>query len=51
MLRDDALTWDMGYPRSVVRPDGKIVSIYYFTTAENKEQHIAATVFNPDAGT
>jgi hypothetical protein len=47
-LRNDARTWDIGYPRSVVRPDGKIVSVYYFTTDENPEQHIAATIWHPD---
>src|SRR5690606_30579058 len=29
ILRDDARTWDIGYCRSVVRPDGKIVTCYY----------------------
>lgn len=46
-LRCDALTWDMGYTRSVQRPDGKIVTIYYFTTEEKPEQHIAATIWDP----
>jgi len=46
-LRDDARTWDIGYTRSVQRPDGKLVTIYYFTTQENKEQHIAATIWDP----
>jgi hypothetical protein len=44
-LRDDGRTWDLGYPRSVVRPDGKIVSVYYYTTEELPEQHIAATIW------
>lgn len=48
LLRDDARTWDMGYTRSVQRSDGKIVTIYYYTTKEHKEQHIAATIWNPD---
>lgn len=48
VLRDDARTWDFGYPRSVVRPDGKVVSIYYYTTQEDREQHIAATIWDPD---
>ena len=47
MLRDDAATWDFGYPRSVVRPDGKVVNVYYYTTRERPEQHIAATIWNP----
>lgn len=48
VLRDDARTWDFGYPRSVVRPDGMIVSVYYYTTADLPEQHIAATIWHPD---
>jgi len=46
-LRDDAGTWDFGYPRSVVRPDGKVVTMYYFNTAQRPEQHIAATIWDP----
>lgn len=47
LLRSDAATWDFGYPRSVVRPDGKVVIVYYYTTAEHPEQHIAATIWDP----
>lgn len=47
VLRDDARTWDFGYPRAVVRPDGKVVVVYYYTTSELKEQHIAATIWDP----
>lgn len=47
-LRTDGRTWDIGYPRMVQRTDGKIVTLYYFTTATNPEQHIAATIWEPD---
>ncbi len=47
VLRDDAGTWDFGYPRSVVRPDGKVVTMYYYTTAQRPAQHIAATIWEP----
>jgi len=47
-LRDDGRTWDLGYPRTLQRPDGKIVTIYYYTTEANAEQHIAATIWDPD---
>jgi len=47
-LRDDGRTWDLGYTRTVQRPDGKIVTIYYYATEENPEQHIAATIWDPD---
>ena len=29
-LRDDGGGHDIGYVRSVVRPDGKVVTVYYF---------------------
>ena len=48
ILRDDGRTWDLGYPRMVQREDGKLVTIYYYTTHENPEQHIAATIWDPD---
>jgi len=46
ILREDGVTWDLGYPRSVVRPDGKIVTIYYFNALHRREQHIAATLWD-----
>jgi len=46
-LRDDGRTWDLGYTRTVVRPDGKLVTIYYYTTKEIPEQHISATIWDP----
>ncbi len=36
---------DLGYPRAFVRPDGKVVAVYYWATADRPEQHIAATIF------
>jgi len=47
ILRDDARVWDIGYLRSVVRQDGKVVSVYYFSTEERPERHIAATIWDP----
>ena len=47
ILRDGGLGWDMGYPRTVQRPDGKIVTMYYFYTESNPQQHIAATIWQP----
>ncbi len=49
VLRDDGATWDLGYPRSVQRRDGKVVTIYYYTTAAHPEQHIAATICDTHA--
>jgi hypothetical protein len=48
-LRDDSASWDMGYCRSVLRADGRIVTTYYYSTAERPEMHIAATIWTPDA--
>ena len=45
ILRDDAVIHDLGYPRIAVRPDGKCVAVYYFTTVDRPENHIEATVF------
>jgi hypothetical protein len=47
ILRDDGRNWDLGYPRMVQRLDGKLVTIYYYTTDHDPEQHIAATIWDP----
>ena len=48
ILRDDGGTWDLGYPRSVQRPDGKVVSVYYFNDVETGcERYIGATIWDP----
>jgi hypothetical protein len=59
---DDGATWgeelilrigggdeDIGYTRQVVRPDGKIVTIYYWQEDEKTERDIAATIWTPPA--
>ena len=38
ILRDDARTWDFGYPRTKQREDGSLVTMYYYTTTERPEQ-------------
>ena len=45
--RDDARTWDIGYCRSVVRADGRVVTVYYYATAEHFENHIGTTIWSP----
>jgi hypothetical protein len=47
-LRHDGGTWDLGYPRMVQRPDGKVITMYYFNTKQVPAQHIAATIWDPD---
>ena len=44
-LRDGAPTWEVGYPRSVQRRDGKIVTIYYFNDGLHNERFIEATIW------
>ena len=48
LLRDEARKWDMGYTRAGQRPDGKIVTVYWWTTNSHKEPHAAATIWDPD---
>lgn len=48
LLRTDGGCWDLGYPRSVQRPDGKIVSAYYFNDHPDTERYIAATIWAPE---
>lgn len=47
-LRDDAAAWDIGYPRSTQRKDGKVVTIYYYNDAPHRERFIAATIWDPN---
>jgi hypothetical protein len=53
VLRDDAGTFDVGYPRVAELPDGRVIASYYFNTADDPTQcnggvrHIAATIFSP----
>ncbi len=49
ILRGDAGCWDLGYPRTVQRADGKIVTIYYFNDHPDQERYIAATIWDPGA--
>jgi len=51
MLRADAACWDLGYPSSVQRPDGKIVTVYYHNDHKDGERNIAATIWDPGRGT
>lgn len=56
--RDDGATWsdpiilrqdggdpDLGYPRTVQRPDGKVITLYYFNDRPEGERYIAATIW------
>ena len=50
ILRDDGASRDIGYVRSIQRPDGNVVSVYYFTDqASGPERYIGATIWSPPA--
>jgi hypothetical protein len=50
VLRNDGVTTDMGYPRTVQRADGKVVTAYYFADGKRgPERFIAATIWQPPA--
>ncbi|MDX9971559.1 MAG: sialidase family protein [FCB group bacterium] len=47
-LRNDGSGRDLGYPRTVQRPDGKVVTVYYFMDAQTgPERYIGATIWDP----
>ena len=46
-LRNDGGCRDMGYPRTVQRTDGKIVTVYYFNEGSHEDRYIAATIWDP----
>jgi hypothetical protein len=53
ILRDDAGSWDLGYPRTVKLSDSRVMVAYYFNRADDAVQlnggvrHIAGTIFKP----
>ncbi len=47
ILRADGGGRDLGYPRSVQRPDGKVVTVYYFNDDPMKTRTIEATIWDP----
>jgi len=47
-IRQGAGCADMGYTRSAVRQDGKIVSAYYWNDSRDSERYIAATIWEPN---
>jgi len=50
ILRGDGSGRDIGYPRVIQRPDGKIVALYYFQDEETgPERYIGATIWSPPA--
>ena len=49
VLRNDGSGRDLGYVRSVQRPDGKVVTLYYFQDYENPERYIGSSIWDPNS--
>jgi hypothetical protein len=47
VLRSDGGGTDVGYPRTVQRLDGGIVTVYYFHDQPKGDRYIAATIWSP----
>ncbi len=47
VLRSDGGSWDLGYPRTVQRTDGKLLTVYYFNQDRNDVRYIGATIWDP----
>lgn len=48
ILRSNGSGRDIGYPRVVQRPDGRVVALYYFMDEETgPERYIEAAIWNP----
>ena len=48
VLRHDAQSGDLGYPRMIIRPDGIAVAAYYYTHSEQDLRFIGCTLFDPE---
>ena len=44
---DGTSYWDFGYPVILQRDDGTLLSIYYWASGQNQQQHIAVSMFEP----
>lgn len=50
ILREDGTDHDIGYCRTVQRPDGKVVTVYYINEpSKGPERYIAATIWDVEA--
>jgi len=47
VLRPEGASRDLGYPRTVQRADGKIVTVYYFHDKADVDRTIQATIWDP----
>jgi uncharacterized protein (DUF736 family) len=49
VLRDDGFDGDLGYPRSLVRPDGQVLTVYYFNGPQGSDRTIEGSFWTPPA--
>ena len=47
IIRGGGGSWDLGYPRTVQRADGKCVTVYYFNDGKRPERFIAYSIWTP----
>ena len=47
ILRDDGGNGDLGYPRTTMRPDGSLVTAYYYNDTVEGDRYIGATIWKP----
>ncbi|MBK8037888.1 MAG: hypothetical protein IPK22_12295 [Verrucomicrobiaceae bacterium] len=47
ILRDDGFDGDLGYPRTIVRPDGRVLTVYYFNGPQSSDRAVEATLWTP----
>lgn len=47
VLRTDGGGRDLGYPRTVQRTDGKLVTVYYYNDSPTTERYIGGTIWDP----
>lgn len=43
VLREDGFDGDLGYPRSLVRPDGRVLTVYYYNGPKEDDRAIEGT--------
>jgi hypothetical protein len=48
-LRNDGGGRDLGYVRSIIRSDGKVVAVYYYQDRSGPTRYLAATIWDPAA--
>lgn len=47
ILRDDGFDGDLGYPRSIVRPNGRVLTVYYYNGPAESDRAIEGTLWSP----